>query len=275
MIKLRATLLVLSLFALPGAVACGNSGGLTGPEPTQSPAASGSAAKGGPSSATAPAASPTSSPDRGAVVQPTTEPETPLTAQEKEAVDIMWRMIDRYGAANSGAVVAAGGNGHRGLVPVLVEAAGRTFEPALALEIARALEKITGSSVGGDFVLVGPWYSWMSRQDPPQEELKGFDEWRGELLGSIDPSFRQFIYADVPARVPIWTVQWGGVVRDGIPPLEFPKTIAAVYADFLQPDEPVFGVTINGESRAYPHRILGWHELVNDQLGGELITFVF
>ena len=44
---------------------------------------------------------------------------------------------------------------------------------------------------------------------------------------------------------------------------------------FLNPDEPVFGVTINGESRAYPHRIMGWHELANDRLGGELITFVF
>ena len=41
------------------------------------------------------------------------------------------------------------------------------------------------------------------------------------------------------------------------------------------PDEPGFGVTINGESRAYPHRIMGWHELVNDLLGGEQITFVF
>ena len=48
-----------------------------------------------------------------------------------------------------------------------------------------------------------------------------------------------------------------------------------ISVDFLNPDEPVFGVTINGESRAYPHRIMGWHELANDRLGGELITFVF
>ena len=106
-------------------------------------------------------------------------------------------------------------------------------------------------------------------------ELDGYDEWRSELLSTIDPSFRLFFYSDVPTRIPLWTVAWGGGVRDGIPPLEFPKTISGDQAGFLNPDEPVFGVTINGESRAYPHRIMGWHELANDRLGGELITFVF
>jgi hypothetical protein len=187
----------------------------------------------------------------------------------------MWQMIGRYGAANEGAVIAAGRNGHAGLVPVLVEVAGRTFEPGLVLEIARALERITGESLGGDYVLTGPWFSWMSRQDPPQVMLAGFDEWKGELLATIDPSFKDFIYEDVPTRIPIWTVAWGGVVRDGIPPLEFPDTVPGNEVDFLNFDEPVFGVTINGESRAYPHRIMGWHELANDRLGGELITFVF
>jgi len=95
------------------------------------------------------------------------------------------------------------------------------------------------------------------------------------VLGSIDPSFKDFFYADVPSTIPLWTIQWGGMVKDGIPPLEFPKTVPAGEVDFLNPDEPVFGVTINGESRAYPHRIMGWHGLANDWLGGELITFVF
>jgi len=267
MTQLRATLLALFFITLLGTVACGGSGGLGKPGPEQNPTA--------PKPTPATAAITPKAPDSGADVQPTTEPEVPLTALEDEAVDIMWKIIGRYGAADKGAVITAGKNGHRGLVPVLVEAAGRTFDPDLALEIARALEKITGESVGGDFVLVAPWFSWMSRQDPPQAELRGFDEWRSELLGSIDPSFRQFIYAGVPSRIPLWTVQWGGVVRDGIPPLEFPKTVSASEVDFLLPDEPVFGVTVNGESRAYPHRIMGWHELANDRLGGELITFVF
>ncbi len=198
-----------------------------------------------------------------------------LTPQEEEAIGIMWQLIGAYGDIDENAVRAAGRNGHPGLVPVLVEAASRTFEPGLAFEISRALESITGESVGGDFVLAGPWFSWMSRQDPPQVMLEGFDDWKGQLLGTIDPSFTEFLYADVPTRIPLWTVEWGGVVRDGIPPLEFPDVRAGNEVDYLNLSEPVFGVTINGESRAYPHRIMGWHELANDRLGGELITFVF
>ena len=202
------------------------------------------------------------------------ETPTPLT-QEQKAVSLMWQMLDQFGAPNEGAVIAAGRNGHSGLVPVLVEVASRTYDPAAALSIAEALEAITGETVGGDFVLVAPWYSWMGLQDPPQVELDGYDEWRGELLSTIDPDFRRFIHSDVPTRIPLWSVAWGGVVRDGIPPLEFPKTKPGDQIKYLNLDEPVFGVTINGESRAYPHRIMGWHELANDRLGGELITFVF
>ena len=207
------------------------------------------------------------------VPTPTTAPE--ISPQEEEAIDIMWRLVGAYGSVDENAVRAAGRNGHPGLVPVLVEAATRVFEPELALEISLALEEITGDSVGGDFVLVGPWFSWMSRQGPPQVTLDGFDEWKGELLATIDPNFRNFIHKGVESRIPLWTVEWGGVVRDGIPPLEFPDVVPGNEVDFLNDPEPVFGVVINGEARAYPHRILGWHELANDRLGGELISFIF
>lgn len=186
---------------------------------------------------------------------------------EEAAVGIMWEMFQRYGAVNESAVIAAGRNAHPGLIPVLVEASARTYEPDLALEISRALEKITGENVGGDFVLAGPWFSWMSRQDSPQVMLPEFDEWKGQLLGTIDPAFSEFIYGGVATRIPLWTVEWGVVVKDGVPPLEFANTVPGDEVDFLNPDEPVFGVTVNGESRAYPHRIMGWHELANDRLG--------
>ena len=37
----------------------------------------------------------------------------------------------------------------------------------------------------------------------------------------------------------------------------------------------VFGVTINGESRAYPLRIVNAHEMVNDTVGGEPISLLW
>jgi len=37
----------------------------------------------------------------------------------------------------------------------------------------------------------------------------------------------------------------------------------------------VFGVVVNGEPRAYPKRVLAWHEMAVDKLGGTEITVVY
>ncbi|MBC8293908.1 MAG: DUF3179 domain-containing protein [Proteobacteria bacterium] len=59
----------------------------------------------------------------------------------------------------------------------------------------------------------------------------------------------------------------GGPPRGGIPSLTAPATEAASQASWLADDDRVVGVVINGQSRAYPLRLLNWHELVNDSLG--------
>lgn len=64
-------------------------------------------------------------------------------------------------------------------------------------------------------------------------------------------------------------IQSGGPPRDGIPALTEPKMIPARWVDFLAEDEQVIGVYHNGIARAYPTRILSWHELVNDDYGGD------
>lgn len=59
----------------------------------------------------------------------------------------------------------------------------------------------------------------------------------------------------------------GGPPRDGIPSIDDPvfKTVPEI--DDLADAEPVVGLTINGDARAYPLRILTWHEIVNDIVG--------
>lgn len=59
----------------------------------------------------------------------------------------------------------------------------------------------------------------------------------------------------------------GGPPRDGIPALFHPEYIAPEKADFLDEADQVLGVVLNGVARAYPLRILSWHELVNDDFG--------
>lgn len=67
----------------------------------------------------------------------------------------------------------------------------------------------------------------------------------------------------------------GGPVRDGIPSLDNPTFIAADQAGFLAPDDRVIGVYRNGLAKAYPIRILNWHEVVNDDFDGAatLVTY--
>ena len=60
----------------------------------------------------------------------------------------------------------------------------------------------------------------------------------------------------------------GGPPKDGIPSIDDPKFESIEATAGLPAQEPVIGLTINGESRAYPLRILTWHEIVNDVVGG-------
>lgn len=75
-------------------------------------------------------------------------------------------------------------------------------------------------------------------------------------------------------------VSWGGVkiddrpynqtdeVCDCIPAADNPEFSTADEATWLEDDDIVFGIGINGEYRAYPRRIMEIREMVNDTLGG-------
>jgi hypothetical protein len=65
----------------------------------------------------------------------------------------------------------------------------------------------------------------------------------------------------------------GGVPKDGIPALSNPSFAAD--ASFLNADDLVLGVVINGQAKAYPHNIGWWHEIVNDRVGGHPISVTF
>jgi hypothetical protein len=69
--------------------------------------------------------------------------------------------------------------------------------------------------------------------------------------------------------IPVEDIRGGGPPRDGIPALFDPEYISAGEADkLLEPGEEILGLVINGVSRAYPIRIMSWHELVNDEIAG-------
>jgi Protein of unknown function (DUF3179) len=67
----------------------------------------------------------------------------------------------------------------------------------------------------------------------------------------------------------------GGPPPDGIPAVDRPKFLRASDVDFVEPAEPVLGVEVAGEERAYPVQILIWHEIVNDTVGGVPIAVTY
>jgi hypothetical protein len=77
-----------------------------------------------------------------------------------------------------------------------------------------------------------------------------------------------------PSLIPINEILRGGPNRDGIPALNRPNNDAAGEASWGD-DELVVGVVREKEARAYPIAILVWHELVNDELGGDPILVSF
>ncbi|MCH8814224.1 MAG: DUF3179 domain-containing protein [Chloroflexi bacterium] len=58
-------------------------------------------------------------------------------------------------------------------------------------------------------------------------------------------------------------------------PLDAPEFITPAEATFLEADDLVLGVTIDGDSRAYPLRMMTFHHIVNDSFDGRPILVTF
>lgn len=59
----------------------------------------------------------------------------------------------------------------------------------------------------------------------------------------------------------------GGIGRDVIPPIDKPVFKIVDEITHIADTEPVVGLEINGDARAYPLQMMTWHEIVNDQFG--------
>ncbi|MFZ5788366.1 MAG: DUF3179 domain-containing (seleno)protein, partial [Acidobacteriota bacterium] len=86
-----------------------------------------------------------------------------------------------------------------------------------------------------------------------------------------------------PASVGAERIVASGLPKDGLPALTEPLTWTVARADaetrgrrkFLVPSDLVIGVDSNGEARAYPLRLLVWHEVVNDTIAGVPVVVIY
>ena len=137
----------------------------------------------------------------------------------------------------------------------------------------KALQRLTGWRHSQSWDRWAEWYGRSDLEPPP-----GFASWKGELLSRLDDRYRAYFGDDLPADIRIEQLVWSGMMPDAMPPaLNDPIVVPANApgAAYLDPGEPVFGVYVNGEARAYPHRIMDLHEIANDVVGGVPVTLAY
>ncbi len=121
-----------------------------------------------------------------------------------------------------------------------------------------------------------------------------FRKWPLALAGVFLAALFAFALAAMANPV-VWQLQWpktdfkktsidldeimsGGVPKDGIPSIDKPEFVSVartVKDKVLATTEPVISFAINGDARAYPLRILIWHEIVNDTVGGVPVAVTY
>lgn len=159
---------------------------------------------------------------------------------------------------------------HPGSATMLVEMTQSVKFHSSRKRILETLERKTGQSFGNDAEKWTLWL-WNSEYQPHPQ----YGDFKLKLYGQIDPLFSNYYRETDNAKIRLDEIRWGGVMRDGIPPLKNPKMIAASSAEYLDDSNVVFGVSINGDSRCYPKRILAWHEMFKDTIGGQSVCGVY
>ena len=164
--------------------------------------------------------------------------------------------------------------GDLSLVPVLVEIL-RYLPPGESREqVVTALRSLTKQSFASHDR--DGWMEWLGRNREGHEPPSEYVQWKIDLMAELDPRFAQFLRPALEySRIDLTEVVWGGVLPNQIPDLTKPLIVTAADASYLSAEARVLGVTIDGENRAYPLRILNAHEMVNDVVGGEPISLAW
>ncbi len=157
-----------------------------------------------------------------------------------------------------------------GYAVMVLEILSFSRDPSMSRLLVSTLEENTGQRFGHD---MQRWYEWIWSQ--PAQDHPRYAEFKSHLYRVIDPQFGDYFALDRPADIRLDEVRWGGVRQDGIPPLRSPEMISASEATYLDNDNIVFGLEVNGDARAYPKRILAWHELFTDEIGGVPVAGVY
>ena len=193
----------------------------------------------------------------------------PAEAIDRAALDLATSAITANDARRRAAIEGLIARGRPDVTAFLIDL--MLYFPDDGDVLAAALRRFTGQAIGTD------WFRWMLWQEEAShvESFDGYGLFKARLLAEMDPSFVDFLPENVRHTIRLEEIVWGGVAKDGIPALTAPAFVPAREATWLWDGEPVFGVAIDGDVRAYPHRIMDWHEMANDTVGGVPLALAY
>ncbi len=201
-----------------------------------------------------------------------TTPQPALALNDEEVARHSDDLIFGTRAELLAALTALEARGETDVAPTLILAL--RYSGTAQAEIEASLAELTGHEAEG-------WFEWMLWQQahPEVAPHPSYATLKLKLFATIDPRFLTFLvpWTTKPEtmRIRLEEITWGGVAVDGIPSLDDPELIPAAEADYLRDDDLVFGVEINGDARAYPLRIMGWHEMFNETIGGVPVALAY
>ena len=155
-------------------------------------------------------------------------------------------------------------------LPMALDVLRLIRNPAASVALMHTMQDQAGAEHGYD---IGAWQREM--WSAPETRHPRYTAFKGALYSYVDPRFSAYFDEIGEPLIRLDEIVWGGVRQDGIPPLRNPAMVSAGDAGYLEDGNVVFGISVNGDARAYPKRILGWHEMFVDVVGGVPVAGVY
>ena len=155
-------------------------------------------------------------------------------------------------------------------LPMALEVIRLTRSAEVSGALVRIMERETGAGLGHD---LNAWQREM--WNAPEARHPRYAAFKSALYSLIDPRFRHI--STRPANRLSGSTRSSGAACGRTASRRFatrrcwPRTDAG----YLEDDHIVFGLSVNGDARAYPKRILGWHEMFVDTVGGVPVAGVY
>lgn len=185
-------------------------------------------------------------------------------------------------SVNSRAILDLGMSGDVRIAWLLSDVMRFVSDADTGQHLVTAFTDLTGVDISEDpTALRSPWQSMTNHliawDIPDHPEYRSY---KARLFTLVEPAWAPF-FADQNPAINWRHTSWGGALIDDralgdvnpcergcIPALDDPEVTSAEDGSWYPDDAVVFGVEVNGESRAYPKNQMEVHEMVNDTIGG-------